>query len=190
MDPIALHHADPRTVVASRPTAEDRHTSAEPRVARAGRGERSEETGREDETSLRRLRARDREVRAHENAHRAVGGRFVRGGHLDTQRGPDGRLYAIGGDVRIDVAPIPGDAAATLEKAVIVQRAALAPVDPSPQDRNVASRAARMAASARAELARQRHEGEENAPPARATGAGLYASLASEPEPQAIDLVV
>ncbi len=203
MHPLALPNNAPRTVVASQPAADRRAAPASPPSRATGGGKEGEQAvrasgasgtpgdTRADEARLRHLRRRDREVRAHENAHRAAGGRFVRGGHMDTEQGPDGRLYATGGDVRIDAAPIPGDAAATLEKAVVVRRAALAPADPSPQDRNVAARAARMAAQARAELARQRLAGEAAAPisPA-AAGAGFYARLASEPEPQAIDLVV
>lgn len=105
------------------------------------------------------LRNRDREVRAHERAHIAAGGRHVRGGaQFDYQRGPDGRMYAVGGEVSIDTAPVPGDPEATLQKAEIVRRAALAPAEPSSQDISVAAQARQMAAQARVEIARQRAE--------------------------------
>ena len=104
------------------------------------------------------LQARDREVRAHEQAHSAVGGSFAGAPSFTFQRGPDGRLYAIGGEVPIDASPIPGNPQATLAKAQQVQRAALAPADPSTADRRIAATAQSLAAEARQEIARQRAE--------------------------------
>ena len=103
---------------------------------------------------LEELRQRDREVRAHEQAHAAAAGALARGGpSYDFERGPDGRMYAVGGEVSIDTSPVHGDPRATLEKAGQIRRAALAPADPSSQDRAVAAEAAAMAAQARVELA-------------------------------------
>ena len=108
---------------------------------------------------LQQLRARDAEVRAHERAHLAAGGEHVRGGaRFAYQKGPDGRLYAIGGEVSIDTSPVPNNPQATLAKAEQVVRAALAPAEPSPQDRTVAAEARQLAAQARIEIARQRLE--------------------------------
>lgn len=87
------------------------------------------------------LKARDREVRAHESAHRAAGGDLVRGGSYDYQQGPDGKRYAVGGDVQIDTTPVPHDPRATAEKMSQVIRAALAPAEPSPTDLAVAAQA-------------------------------------------------
>ncbi len=113
----------------------------------------------EEKRLLEELKARDREVRAHEAAHRAVGGQYVRGGISYTyQSGPDGNQYAIGGEVSIDTTPVAGDPQATAEKAEQVKRAALAPVNPSPQDHAVAAQATQMAAQARAEIQQQRAE--------------------------------
>lgn len=98
------------------------------------------------------LRARDRQVRAHEAAHLAAAGGLARGGASFTYtRGPDGRNYATGGEVSIDATPA-DTPTATLAKAQQIQAAALAPADPSPQDRSVAAAAATMAAQARREL--------------------------------------
>ena len=111
----------------------------------------------EENRILQELRARDREVRAHESAHIAAGREYIRGGpNYTLQQGPDGRSYAIGGEVRLDASPIPNDPEATLRKAEIVRRAALAPAEPSPQDVQVASDAQAMAARARIDLAIQR----------------------------------
>ena len=57
--------------------------------------------------------------------------------------GPDGNRYAIGGEVSIDVAPVDGDPEATIAKMEIVKAAALAPAEPSAQDRKVAAIAER-----------------------------------------------
>lgn len=107
---------------------------------------------------VRALAARDREVRAHEQAHAAVGGAHAGHPHYDYVRGPNGVRYATSGHVNIDISPVPGDPQATVEKMETVARAALAPAEPSPQDRAVAAKARQQAAQARAELAQQRND--------------------------------
>jgi hypothetical protein len=105
------------------------------------------------------LRIRDQEVRSHELAHLAAAGGIAKGGPtFDYQRGPDGKLYAVGGEVQIDTSGVPGNPEATLQKAEQIQRAALAPAQPSAQDRSVAVAAAAMAAEARAEISSQNSE--------------------------------
>ncbi|MFT7286148.1 MAG: hypothetical protein ACI87W_000252 [Halieaceae bacterium] len=104
------------------------------------------------------LSARDREVRAHEQAHANVGGRYAGSPSYTYQRGPDGRQYAVGGEVSIDTSPVPGDPQATIEKARVVRRAALAPTQPSPQDRAIAAEATATEQQARAELLAQKAE--------------------------------
>lgn len=103
---------------------------------------------------LRELSARDREVRQHEMAHQAAGGGLTGGASYSYQRGPDGRMYAVGGEVSIDTSAVSGDPRATLEKAEAIIRAAMAPAEPSSQDYRVAASARAMAAEARTELAR------------------------------------
>ena len=105
------------------------------------------------QAEVRALASRDREVRAHEQAHLAVGGQYAGTVRYDYTRGPDGRLYAVGGSVSIDTAPVPGDPEATVEKLQQVQRAALAPAQPSSQDLAIAAQAAQIIAQARAEIA-------------------------------------
>ena len=101
------------------------------------------------------LKARDQQVRAHEAAHLTAAGGLARGGASYTyERGPDGVAYAVGGEVSIDTSPVPGNPAATLAKAQQIQAAALAPADPSAQDRSVASAASAMAARAQRDLQR------------------------------------
>lgn len=102
------------------------------------------------------LQSVDAEVRAHEAAHAAAGGSHITGGVSYTYHtGPDGKRYAVGGEVGIDVSPVPGNPQATISKMMMVRAAALAPANPSPQDLAVASAAAQTEAAARAELAAQ-----------------------------------
>jgi len=120
--------------------------------------ERPGELSEEEQGEVRDLKQRDAEVRRHEQAHVAAGGQYVRGGaQFEYTRGPDGRQYATGGEVSIDVSEA-RTPEATITKAQIVRRAALAPAKPSAQDRGVAAAASRMETAARGELAKQRVE--------------------------------
>jgi hypothetical protein len=125
----------------------------------------------EQEAKVRELQRLDAEVRAHERAHAAVGGQYAGAPQYDTTRGPDGRLYAVDGRVSIDVSPVPGDPAATIEKMEVVKRAALAPMEPSGQDRRVAQKADRLMQEARSEL--QAQQAEARRAPAEAEGEAL-----------------
>lgn len=106
-----------------------------------------------DQEVITKLKARDREVRAHEAAHAAVGGQYAGAPTYTYQRGPNGVNYAVGGEVSISTSEIAGDPEATLQKAMQVQRAALAPAEPSAQDRKVAAQASQMAAQAKIDIA-------------------------------------
>lgn len=101
---------------------------------------------------VRQLRGRDREVRAHEQAHAAVGGSLAGAPNLSYTTGPDGRRYAVSGEVSIDAGAVSGDPAATVRKLDQVRRAALAPANPSSQDRSVASSASSSANQARGQI--------------------------------------
>jgi hypothetical protein len=114
-----------------------------------------------EQAEIREFAVRDREVRTHEQAHMAVGGQYAGGVSYDYSRGPDGRLYAIGGSVSIDTSPVAGDPLATVDKMQQVQRAALAPAEPSGADLAIAAQAAQLIAQARAEIATRNVEGED-----------------------------
>jgi hypothetical protein len=106
------------------------------------------ESGKKTVEDLKRI---DFDVHAHENAHEAAGGNLVHGKSFSYTTGPDGKQYAVGGEVQIDISEVPGSASATIEKMEQVKRAALAPVDPSSQDRSVASVATAIESKARTE---------------------------------------
>lgn len=113
----------------------------------------------EERREVEKLAQRDREVRAHELAHlAAAGSRATGGASFSYTVGPDGKRYATGGEVSIDTSPVAGDPEATLRAAELIRRAALAPAEPSAQDRQVAAEASMMAQEARVELANQRIE--------------------------------
>ncbi len=128
----------------------------------------------EEQREVEELSRRDREVRAHEAAHKAAAGNLAKGGaSFDYETGPDGRRYAVGGEVSIDTSPVEGDAAATARKMERVQAAALAPADPSAQDRQAAAQAAGEARQARSAAAREAMGPESNS-------AGTSASPAAD----------
>jgi hypothetical protein len=105
-----------------------------------------------------KLKQTDQEVKAHERAHMAAGSGLVMGGaSYQYQRGPDGKMYAVGGEVKIDTSRErePQD---TIRKMQQVKRAALAPAQPSGQDRSVAAQASQIEAEARIELLKQKEE--------------------------------
>lgn len=110
-----------------------------------------------DETQkIATLKKRDTEVRAHELAHIMAGGGYIRGGaQFSYQKGPDGKSYAVGGEVSIDSSSISGNPEATARKMQVVRNAALAPANPSGQDRMVAAKATQLEISAKAEVTLQ-----------------------------------
>lgn len=107
----------------------------------------------EEQKRVEELKRIDAKVRAHEMAHLAAGGGLVRGGASYTYEiGPDGKQYAVGGEVKIDMSVNPDDPEGAIQKMQQVRRAALAPADPSPQDRSVAQQASNIEAQMRAKL--------------------------------------
>lgn len=112
------------------------------------------------------LKKADQAVRVHEMAHLAAAGGLAKGGAtFKMQKGPDGRSYAVGGEVQIDMSK--GETPEiTVQKMRTVRRAALAPADPSPQDQKVAAQATINIAQATQELnLGKAQSGEVQAPP-------------------------
>lgn len=105
-----------------------------------------------EQQEVQELKQRDQEVRTHEAAHAAVGGQYAGAPSLEYETGPDGKRYAVSGEVSIDLGKVKGDPQGTIDKMEQVQAAAMAPAQPSAQDRRVAARAAQIAAQARMDL--------------------------------------
>jgi SprA-related family len=113
----------------------------------------------EQQVEVAQLAQIDRHVRAHEQAHLSAAGSYARSGpSYSYTTGPDGKLYAVGGEVSIDVSPVANDPAATIAKMRVVEAAANAPADPSPQDRQVAAAAVQTEIQASLDLAAQQAE--------------------------------
>ncbi|MDQ7069058.1 MAG: putative metalloprotease CJM1_0395 family protein [Sulfurimonas sp.] len=99
-----------------------------------------EELSTDEERLVKDLASRDSEVRAHESAHIAASGGLAGAASFTYQQGPDGKMYAIGGEVSI-ATPSSSSPEEAIQNARKVAAAALAAGDPSPQDFAVASSA-------------------------------------------------
>lgn len=146
--PAAPLAPDAERVVVVRPGAEGSRESIVP----AGSAARSI-PGEGDARTTDEAKLLDRSVRAHEREHQFALGPYASSGiQLATRRGADGEAIAVGGRIRADLTPVPGDPRATLRKANAVRRAALAPGSPSAADMRVAAEAYRLARDAAEEL--------------------------------------
>lgn len=104
------------------------------------------------EQKIKELKSRDREVRSHELAHASVGGATTGAPSYSFEQGPDGKKYAVEGEVSVDLSSVKGDPRATITKMQKVHAAALAPANPSVQDTRVAASAAQIILQAQSEL--------------------------------------
>ena len=143
----------------------------------------------EEKVEIQKLKTRDSEVKSHEMAHIAAGGQFVRGSaQYEYQIGPDGKQYVIGGEVSIDCSAVSGDPKATITKMQTIRKAALAPANPSGQDRAVASQATSLEAKARKEIAQQ-DENQSDAHTSQSKKGHEKNASHSEAQQQSIDIV-
>ena len=129
----------------------------------------NEELTEEEQKQVEELKARDQEVRTHENAHKTAGGSVVGNISYQTLTGPDGREYAIGGEAQIDASSVSNNPRATIQKMDMVVRAALAPAEPSSQDYAVARAAQAARLNAQREL-RELEEAQNNGKQSRVPG--------------------
>ncbi|WP_445947508.1 putative metalloprotease CJM1_0395 family protein, partial [Shewanella sp.] len=118
----------------------------------------AQKTEKIEAAQVNQLSKRDTEVKTHEQAHAAVGGVHAQSPSFTYEKGPDGKRYAVDGEVQIDVSVVNGDAQATLNKMMKVYSAAMAPVQPSMADIRVAAEALQKMNAAREELAIERQQ--------------------------------
>ncbi|CUU70530.1 SrpA-related protein [Campylobacter hyointestinalis subsp. hyointestinalis] len=114
----------------------------------------------EEKLQVAKLQQRDSEVRTHEASHMAAGAGLTSGADFTYQKGPDSKMYAVGGEVGIDTSP-GKTTEETIQKAQQIKRAALAPSSPSPADLKIAANAASMEVSAKAQM-QQEHQDSNN----------------------------
>jgi hypothetical protein len=140
------------------------HTAGQDKVnlskegKKAAEKENNKDLSEEDQKQVKDLKDRDREVRVHEQAHAAVGGQYAGSPSYEYQTGPDGKRYAVGGEVSIDVSEEekPED---TIQKMQIVRAAALAPAEQSTQDLKVAAEASQKENQARSQVSQKQLNG-------------------------------
>lgn len=111
----------------------------------------------QDAKEIEQLKARDQEVRTHEQAHAATGGQYAGSPQYEYTTGPDNKRYITGGEVSIDVSEAKSPEE-TLRKMEQVRAAALAPAEPSSQDLKVAAEASQKAVEARNDIAEENRE--------------------------------
>ena len=170
LDSSFSHAANRGTLLAAQELREDP-------AGRRGPMKGPKELSPVEELEVSRMVARDAEVRRHELAHASAGGAHIGIAEYKYERGPDGKLYAVGGRVSIDVAPA-GSPAATIRKMDAVIRAAMAPANPSMEDR---------AAAVLAWQIRQMAVNEEKAEKKKAedeTSSALASSMANDGGPK------
>lgn len=101
----------------------------------------NEKLSQEDKQIIADLKARDAEVKTHEQAHRAAAaGINASAPSYDYETGPDGKKYAVGGEVNVSFRE-GGSAESNVAKAQAMKAAALAPAQPSSQDLSAARNA-------------------------------------------------
>lgn len=102
------------------------------------------------------LKSTEEKVKAHEAAHKSSGAATGPISYTYT-RGPDGKNYITGGEVPINLSSgsTPEETISRMQQVI---QAALAPADPSPQDRAVASQAANIKLQAQQEKAQQSNQ--------------------------------
>lgn len=115
----------------------------------------SEELTDDEEQQVDDLQKTDREVRQHEQAHTMAGGGYAGAPSYTMEEGPDGNQYAVEGEVKIDTSPVNDNPEATIQKMEIVKKAALAPMEPSAADKQVAMTAEKVKTEAKQELKKQ-----------------------------------
>jgi hypothetical protein len=86
---------------------------------------------------LDKFRSKDAEIRTHEQAHASIG-HTTSPISYNYQEGPDGKMYAVGGSVRLDTS-IPDDPKAAAFKLDMIQKAASGVAHASPADGAIAS---------------------------------------------------
>lgn len=146
-DPLLVSMADEKKAQKEKEQEEKKAEASQKRS-------RPNELSEDEKRVVKELASRDAEVKAHEAAHQASGSGMTGAASYTHQRGPDGKMYAIGGEVSIST-----PAASSPEEAIKIARqvatSAMAAGNPSPQDFAVAASARMMEIKAQQELAQE-----------------------------------
>ena len=115
-------------------TPSSRHRTPEPgrESSDAATGAKSDASGRlqQDTVDIQKLDQPGTDIGRYERSHLAVAGMAIRGGpHHEYRLGSDGRVYALGGEVSLDLNTGTGNSQKSLAKMEQVPRAALIPAN-------------------------------------------------------------
>jgi len=139
----------------------------------AQRAETKKEEDPRVQQTIAQLKSIEEKVKAHEAAHKS-GGAATGPVSYSYTRGPDGKNYITGGEVPITISTgsTPQETISRMQQVI---QAALAPADPSPQDRAVAAQAAAIQQAARLEQtdSTQPGDGADQKKPAGANNAQM-----------------
>jgi hypothetical protein len=160
---------------------------------RAPGGSATGQTGQltaEQQQRVQELQQRDTHVRAHEAAHQAAGGDLTGPASFSFELGPDGRSYAVGGEV-----PVQARSGRTPDETIAIARrvraAALAPSDPSAADLAAASAASQVELRAMQQKRQLAQQGQDGVALAGQARAGVRAATpASTPQANLERLIV
>lgn len=123
----------------------------------------NDELTQQEQREVSELKMTDSQVKAHEHAHKAAAaGLSTSGPNYEYETGPDGKKYAVAGDVNVSYKHS-DDPEVNLRNAQQLRASALAPADPSSQDRKVAMQAEREIAQARQEIMEEQRQTDEQA---------------------------
>ncbi|MBQ8978079.1 MAG: hypothetical protein IJ078_11830 [Succinivibrionaceae bacterium] len=114
-----------------------------------------------EQKEVQQLKSRDEEVRIHERQHQMAGGRYASSPSYTTELGPDGKEYAVGGEVQISTSE-EDTPEKTVTKMRQVRRAAMAPAEPSSQDYAVAREAKQKELKAQQEIREERNSSNDS----------------------------
>ncbi|MDR3038436.1 MAG: hypothetical protein LBV21_03970 [Candidatus Adiutrix sp.] len=157
---------------------EDTPGATDPEAAPGQSQGPAKELSEAEKQEVQKLAQRDREVKAHEQAHVAASGGLAGSPHYEYQTGPDGRRYAVGGEVSVRRGGS-SNVDQALREAEAVKRGAVAPAQPSSQDRAVA-------AAAEADLTRLRAEKTKRERAEKEAETGRPAEAGAESGPAAV----
>ncbi|MBQ8708695.1 MAG: hypothetical protein IJ523_11465 [Succinivibrionaceae bacterium] len=132
----------------------------------------------EEQAKVEQMKARDREVQVHEKQHKATGGQYASQPSYTREKGPDGKDYIVDGEVSISVSE-ESTPEKTVAKMKQVYAAALAPAEPSGQDRKVAAEAKSIQHKAEAQIRKAKTEGEDPKEVAEAEGSGKGSNVST-----------
>lgn len=140
-----------------RKTSDDTKLEKEEKQQKSQKSDSTDKLSEDEKRLVQDLKSRDAEVKTHEAAHQAAGGGMTGAASYTYQQGPDGRMYAIGGEVSISI-PSGSTPQESMKNAQQAIAAAMAPADPSGQDFAVASTAMVMLMKAQQQLLKETQE--------------------------------